>query len=161
MQIFVTHPEPYESAAALDDRRLNKMIVETAQILSTARRQLGDDSPILYKATHANHPCVKWAAHSYHNHVWLKSLFYWLCRVREDRGFGAHLTATKLGAELNIVNAKLFKRVHQTPFVNCTPHKEMDTLEAYRLLLNTKWDNDKLPPKWTQSASPFWRTTHG
>jgi len=62
MNIFVTDPSFYKSAIALDDRRLIKMILETAQLLSGAVRLKSVFVPsILYKLTHENHPCAIWA----------------------------------------------------------------------------------------------------
>lgn len=44
------------------DKHICKMIVEYAQILSTVIRTVySDDSSILYKSTHVNHPCTRWA----------------------------------------------------------------------------------------------------
>lgn len=70
MNIFATSPDPVESAMALDDRRLVKMILETAQLLSSAvlhKRAIKG----LYKPTHKNHPCGIWARKSRQNFEWL------------------------------------------------------------------------------------------
>ena len=61
MNIFVISQNPDECAQALDDLRLNKMILETAQLLSTAIRFHGYTGNLAYKATHINHPCSIWA----------------------------------------------------------------------------------------------------
>ena len=64
MQVFVPYPSPYECAGTLDDRRLNKQILECRQILKAIR---GESS------AWANHPCVKmyrdheqWLTHYMH-----------------------------------------------------------------------------------------------
>jgi len=61
MNIFVVSPDTMECAKALDDLRLNKMIIETAQLLSTAMRVQGYTGNDIYKSTHVNHPCAVWA----------------------------------------------------------------------------------------------------
>lgn len=82
------------------DKHAVKMIVEYAQLMSTAHRVLDgveyidassgrkikrwklDSSyeDILYKATHINHPSAIWARQSYDNYMWLRSLLYRLCK---------------------------------------------------------------------------------
>lgn len=72
MNIFVFDPDPAEAALYLDDVRRNKMILETAQLLSSAMHvnHLGNNYPI-YKPTHLGHPCAKWTAKSKGNFAWL------------------------------------------------------------------------------------------
>lgn len=82
------------------DRHVTKMIVEYAQLLSTAHRvldgveyidassgrkikrwKLGSSyEPILYKATHINHPSAIWVRQSYDNYRWLVSLLCQVCK---------------------------------------------------------------------------------
>ena len=62
MNIFITSFDSKEAASHLDDLRLNKMILETAQLLSSAYRHLFGDNELLYKDTHFNHPCAIWAS---------------------------------------------------------------------------------------------------
>lgn len=64
MQVFVPYPSPFDCASMLDDRRLNKQIIECRQILKAIR---GESS------AWANHPCVKmyrdheqWLTHYMH-----------------------------------------------------------------------------------------------
>ena len=79
------------------DRHVVKMILETAQLLSTAHRMLdgrmtlgktktgrnakrfilddGRDS-IVYQATHMNHPSAVWTRTSVENYLWLVEHFY-------------------------------------------------------------------------------------
>jgi hypothetical protein len=93
MNIFVVDQDTYKSAQALDDLRLNKMIVETAQILSTAmhlRGYAGIDR--IYKPTHQNHPCCVWARESSENYKWLLLYFCDLIEVRNNRTGKRHKT---------------------------------------------------------------------
>ena len=68
MNIFVTSNCPKLSAQALDNKRVVKMVLENAQLLSTA---IFINSDIiynrLYKPTHLKHLCTIWAAESLAN----------------------------------------------------------------------------------------------
>ena len=65
------------------DKHCVKMILEYAQLLSTAHRVLdGDDyadNNNLYKATHINHPSAVWVRNSRENYIWLHNLLTELC----------------------------------------------------------------------------------
>lgn len=75
MNIFVTHPNPSVAVQHLDNSRVNKMIIETAQILSTVNSLTGDDY-VPYKPTHRTHPCTIWACKTSTNYNWLIDYFY-------------------------------------------------------------------------------------
>ncbi len=79
MNIFYLSENPVEAAEAMVDRHVVKMILESAQLLSTAHRVLdGEDyklfdarESVLYKVTHVNHPSAKWCRESIENYNWL------------------------------------------------------------------------------------------
>ena len=73
--LFLTSKNPEVAASHLDNLRLNKMILETAQLLSSACRRLYRENENLYKDTHLNHPCAIWARKSEENYKWLLSYF--------------------------------------------------------------------------------------
>lgn len=99
MNIFQLSTCPIGSAHMMVDRHVVKMILESAQILSTAHRVLDgelyiDDSTgrkmkryrlpdsresVLYKATHVNHPSSIWARETNNNYNWLYVHFWALC----------------------------------------------------------------------------------
>ena len=59
-----------------NDKHCVKMILESAQLLSTAHHLLNDNPPEgLYKMTHKNHPSAIWARQSKNNYTWLFALF--------------------------------------------------------------------------------------
>jgi hypothetical protein len=67
-------PDPVGSAKDLDDKRIHKMALESAQILCTIIADRDPDFHAhhgLYKPTHANHPCTVWAGESLANFLWL------------------------------------------------------------------------------------------
>lgn len=75
MNIFSLHPNPYICATLHCDQHLNKMILESAQIVSSAYHlRKYPFSPYLYKPAYLHHPCVQWAAQSPHNIAFLITL---------------------------------------------------------------------------------------
>ena len=69
MNIFATRKDP--ERAALDLQEIHrKMILESAQLLSTAHVKLDGRQPG-YGATHANHPSAVWVRDSPDNYRWL------------------------------------------------------------------------------------------
>lgn len=67
MNIFILDLDPGKAAEYHCDKHVVKMVLETAQMLSTI-----SGGP--YKATHAAHPCTKWAAETNMNYRWLVRL---------------------------------------------------------------------------------------
>lgn len=92
MNIFFVDTDPRKAAQSLCDKHVVKMILESAQLLSTAHRVMDgvqyleggrkrwrlEDSrdELLYKATHWNHPCCLWIQESVENYNWLAEHFH-------------------------------------------------------------------------------------
>lgn len=164
-------PNP-ENARCLDDLRLNKMIVESVQLLSTVLSPMEDDR--LYKPTHANHPCTIWARESLGNAAWLVRYTRSLLTERSARGFTkVHKSGIVLDycqellVQLSVGSKDVLGVVfshsdftEMTPFVNCTTnHKHIaDVHEAYRAEMCLKWSTDKRAPKWTNQTTPSFYT---
>lgn len=75
MNIFVLSIRHHISATALVDKHVVKMILESAQLLSTAFVHVVPEDHRggvrFYKKTHENHPCSLWARERKVNFVWL------------------------------------------------------------------------------------------
>lgn len=92
MNIFYIDDDPVQAARWMVDKHVVKMILESAQLLSTAHRYLDGElitaqndngrnmkrwvlydnrEPVLYKATHINHPSAVWTRTSVENYLWL------------------------------------------------------------------------------------------
>lgn len=56
-----------KSAQSLDNLRVVKMILESAQLMCTAINVLEGEQITPYKSTHKNHPCSIWTRESYFN----------------------------------------------------------------------------------------------
>tara|TARA_B100000287_G_C20366959_1_gene676193 strand:+ start:212 stop:712 length:501 start_codon:yes stop_codon:yes gene_type:complete len=73
MNIFCLDEDPIKAVQMMCDKHIVKMILESAQLMSTAHRELDGDNANenLYKSTHKNHPSAKWVRESLWNYVWL------------------------------------------------------------------------------------------
>ena len=71
MNIFYLDNDPKRCAQQTCDKHVVKMIVESAQLLSTAHHVLDGDVDGLYKPTHKNHPSAIWCRTTDSNYVWL------------------------------------------------------------------------------------------
>lgn len=159
MNIFVTSPNPYLSAVYLDDKRVVKMTLESAQIICTTLHLKGLSAP--YKPTHIRHPVVLWAAVSPDNLSWLIRHHTALAQVYESIYKREHLSFCKVGRIYqNLINSENSK----TDFVNCTRRSELnidfteepDVHVAYRRYLNKRWKLDHVAPTWKGREKPIW-----
>lgn len=72
MNIFFLHEDPRTCAQYHYDKHVVKMVLETAQLLSTATYLISPDTPRdIYKPTHVGHPCTQWVKTSKENFLWL------------------------------------------------------------------------------------------
>lgn len=144
-----------ECAKALDDLRLNKMIIETAQLLSTAMRECGYTGNDIYKTSHKNHPCAVWARQTSENYKWLLLYMSDLVEERMNRTGKSHKSYQIFNTLCG--GPKLVPQGPLTPWPNCTPNKHItDIHDAYKVTMRDKWANDKRPPKWTKTGKPSW-----
>lgn len=154
MNIFMSSPCPRECAVALDDKRLVKMVLETAQLLATASKVWGFDPQ--YKITHLNHPCSCFARKNRSNFNWLVEHGLELSREYSNR-FGRGKTHAS-----EEVILKCFKAAYLLPVgalelcFNCSGYDTGDLFEDYKQCLRDKWRLDR-SPKWTGRKSPIWR----
>ena len=155
MQIFVTSNCPIKSAEALDDLRLNKMILESCQILSTSLWINKVKGP--YKKTHENHPIVLWTSRNYKNYLWVLDHFISLLEERRYRTGKSHKCRDHLYYLTSMRSKIPIKTEIREPFVNCSLYKDNpNVIKAYRDTLEYKWKNDKKNPNWTGKEAPTW-----
>jgi hypothetical protein len=163
MNIFATSPDPIKCAQALDDKRVVKMTLESAQIICTVLRMKKWPAP--YKPTHQTHPVVLWAAESELNLIWLVYHFKALSDEYTHRYGKVHKSWTTLTSRSPGSPAYVNWRdltLHQpVTFCNCSgqPHIP-DVFEAYRECLRDKWRNDIRRPAWTNRNPPSWAKTN-
>lgn len=126
----------HKSAQSLDNYRLPKMIVESAQILSTVINENPTKLNIpLYKTTHRNHPCVKWAETSFENFKSVLNHAFYMCEAYEKRFNKTHKTKEVLETMKNCRWKDLeFKRIDFTKPFLCMDevYRSEDVVESYR-----------------------------
>lgn len=117
MNIFVLNEDPKIAAQMHCDKHVPKMIVESAQMLSTAHRLLDGEEymapsksgkrmvkhyrlpkhdDVIYKAVHAKHPCTIWTMQSHNNYLWHYHLWRYLAEEFEYRFGKIHASWEKL-----------------------------------------------------------------
>jgi hypothetical protein len=176
MNIFYLDHDPTLCAQYHGDKHVVKMILETAQLLSSAHRVLdGVETQVvsknnrkiktfilgdqimednLYKMTHKNHPCAIWARESSGNYNWLASLLLALLEEYKYRYGKDHLVSTKLD-----YLKKLPKLIVDGPFTKpatAMPDeyiKPNNSLESYR----EYYRKGKIPMhSWKGRNKPEW-----
>lgn len=159
MNIFATSKCPKKCAEYLDDKRVVKMCLETAQLLSTALRINGYEGDDVYKATHVNHPCTIWVAATRMNYLWTVQHLQALCSEYTKRYGKTHKCEDMIIRLL--AKAQYVPAGAQLPFANCAANASLgisyksmaDTTRAYQLYLNDRWEHDKRTPTWNGKAA--------
>lgn len=152
MNIFYLHESPVVSAKAMTNKHVVKMILESAQLLSTAhlvidgvsvdgksktgRKNLQfvhPKSEILYKATHRNHPSAVWARETSKNYEWLYEHFLALCSEYTKRYGREHLSYTKLKDHLDLPPKNIrISGITKMPQAMPVVYHDICSVQAYR-----------------------------
>jgi hypothetical protein len=152
VNIFVTSPDQRACALALDDLRLNKMIVESCQILCTALHLSGRGSPELYKPAYIRHPVVLWTARDARHYAWLVRHLEALFEERAFRFGSLEHHSLRL---LPFLTQYVENLMVPSDFVNCTPYKDVPSVHlAYQMTLRDKWRQDRRSPTWSKRGPP-------
>lgn len=167
MNIFITSNCPVESAQYLDTKRVIKMILETAQILSTSiiktfpelieikDKEYFYKGQKIYRPYNPNMEVCKWARLSQENYTWVLIHFEELINQYNIRRGKVHKSSELLPIFTEFLFK--FKSSKLTPFINYTKNQAQGvdftqvypTTLAYKMYLDVRWKNDKIPPKWT------------
>ena len=150
---------PQESAELHCDKHVCKMMIEYAQMLSTAHRVLDGDEVIsesLYKVAHKNHPCTIWTRTNRSNYLWLFRLWKNLSMEYTIRYGKFHASWTKLNSYLEVTPKNIPDIEWREP-PQCMPDycKDEDVVKAYRnyyILEKNKF------AVWKYSVEPDWYT---
>jgi hypothetical protein len=182
MNIFILDKDPVVSAQLQCDKHVVKMIVESAQMLSTAHRMLDgymETRPSksgkrmvkyyvhkdpyleenLYKAVHHYHPCTVWTCETNSNYNWHYKHFVALCDEYTYRYGKVHATDTKLRTLLkrppvmtNYSNDRTPFRLAMADYPECIALG--DPIQAYQAFYQTK--QDRFTMAWTKRDIPEW-----
>ena len=133
MNLFVLDESPQLAAVQHCDKHVVKMVTETAQMLSTARVQMGLEAP--YRPTHKNHPCTLWCGMSSENYFWAWNLGYALGVEYTHRYGKVHKAWLKFSeGHLDLPDDITFPQEGLTPFAQAMPdeYKHENAVQAYR-----------------------------
>ena len=182
MNIFYIHEDPTTCAQQHVDKHVVKMILEYAQLLSTAHRVLDgteyigksksgrkakryllpdDREQHLYLASHFNHPSGKWVRHSLSNYQWLFKLWIELMREYHYR-YGKVHTSMRLASHLRFPPTNIPQNEFSPPWRAMPDQYKIDrsvtdyTIKSYRAYYNGAKTHMF---KWKNRPVPEWINT--
>ena len=182
MNIFYLDHNVHKCAEMHNDKHTVKMILEYAQLLSTAHRVLdGEQTPwfttaagrkkrewmlyddrqnILYAATHLNHPSAVWVRQSTENYLWLSNLLVALCEEYTHR-YGKTHKVERDGlcfVLLKNVPANIGNKGWSEPTPAMPDEVKIpgDSIASYR---NYYINNKSHLAKWKKRSIPQWYST--
>ena len=159
MNIFVTSPNPKESAKVLPDKHIVKMPLECCQMLSiVASEKWGhgygslpkaDGTPYATeKGAFRNHPCTVWANETQANARWLIRHGLALCEEYSNRYSKIHSCLHTLAYANKLFPLDPANKTKLTPFARAMPEEykfdtSIDTFTAYKKYIASKpWVKD-------------------
>jgi len=178
MNIFYLHPKPQICAEMHNNKHCVKMILEYAQLLSTAHRvldgiqviglsqsgrkqtryELSDNRDgVLYSATHINHPSAIWVRKTHQNYIWLSDLLEELCMEYTYRYEKVH--KVERDGLLKVLRTNIPANIPIGPFTEPTPAMPDDvkvagnSLASYRNYYNK---NKTHLADWKKRPVPQW-----
>lgn len=180
MNLFILDEDPVESAILQCDKHVVKMIVESAQMLSTAHRMLDGNETrrpsksgktmvkywilpdnredTFYKAVHMYHPCTIWTMQSDKNYNWHYTHFVALCDEYKYRYGKIHGTDALLRNDLETLpkNIPIGSLTPQPLAMKSNPEcmDTNDIVGSYRAFYQTKQSRFKMA--WTKRKTPEW-----
>jgi len=179
MNIFYLHHDTKKCAELHNDKHVVKMILEYAQLLSTAHRFI-DGVPsidrgtrtgrqrtsyilsdsrdaVLYRATHINHPSAIWVRHSYENYEWLYKLFIAVLNEYTYR-YGRIHSTQRLAAALYTPPTNIPKGVGFTEPTPAMPDEYKVSGNSVRSYINYYVGAKKHLASWKKRQTPEWFT---
>ena len=175
MNIFYLHHEPKICAQQHVDKHCVKMILEYAQLLSTAHRVLDgtivtghsatgrkktsyvlhdERDSVLYSATHINHPSAVWVRQNQQNYFWLFGLFQELMAEYTYRYGKVHATSRLYDALYHYPkNIPLGIFTEPTPAMPDEYKVAGDSIQSYHNYYN---GDKKRMFSWKKRETPSW-----
>ena len=178
MNIFYLDHDVNTCAEMHNDKHVVKMILEYAQLLSTAHRVLDGVitegvSPtgrkrksyvlsdarenILYSATHINHPSAIWVRKTHQNYMWLAELLEMLCGEYTHRYEKTH--KVERDGLMQLLKNEFPRNIPLGPFTQPTPAMPDevkiagDSIKSYR---NYYINNKAHLASWKNRSTPGW-----
>ena len=174
MNIFYLDPDPSTCAKMHLDKHVVKMIIEYAQLMSTAHRVLDGEQytdktannrniqrwrmkdelseHTLYKASHVNHPSAIWVRQSKENYRWLYRMWFYLLQEYTYR-YGKKHACEKLMSALYLDPMNIPKGIFTEPTLAMpdtykVPNDAIKSYQNYYIHDKSrfaKWKNREIP----------------
>lgn len=180
MNLFILDKNPVKAAQLQCNKHVVKMIVESAQMLSTAHRMLDgklekrpsksgkrmskywvlpdERENTFYKAVHMHHPCTVWTMQSNNNYNWHYVHFTALCDEYRYRYGKIHSTDKLLRDSLRNLptNIPVGYLTPQPLAMKSNPECIFpdDIVKSYRAFYQTK--QHRFNMEWTKRDVPEW-----
>ena len=181
MNIFYLHSDPKLCAEWAVDSHCVKMILESAQLLSTAHRLLDGVQYIdassgrkikrwrlsdsreqsLYSATHINHPCAIWVRANQNNYAWAWSYLKEHCdeythrygKIHKVEASGLLQTLDTIPDNITMTDYRTFAPSAKDPkyIISEDPIKNYRNYYKYGKAHLHKWKNREAP-QWLKEA---------
>ena len=156
MNIFFLDKTPEKSAEMLCDKHVPKMLLESAQMLSTAVQNYMGRIEELYKPAYPNHPMTKWVGSTFSNFQWTLENAVYISDEYTKRFKKLHKSSRILNV---IYDNQYYKDIPDERFTEppqCMPdeYKDKDYVTAYRRYYNNdkkyfaKWEKGRSCPEW-------------
>ena len=181
MNIFVLDEDPVQAARYLDDVRLPKMCVESAQMMAASLRRHGatdEQMPLTkpkwinaldgtdtmwfvqtpYLGGYKHHPCTVWAGDSRANFVWLALHAIEQCKEYTRRFGKEHACYGPINHMARMWKTAKFEENYMTPFAQAMPDEykdDDDVVKAYRSYYKSK-EYSKGGVKYIRADVPTW-----
>ena len=158
MNIFYLDSCPRAAAVQQCDKHVVKMILESAQMLSTAHHE-HNSSRAVYKTTHKNHPSTVWTRESVKHYNWLYAHMKALSEEYTHRYGRVHLTWQKCQEALREPPEAMPDLEWREP-PQCMPDecKRASAVDGYRVYYRVK--SDTIDMRWTNATKHFFEEEH-
>ena len=176
MNVFALHTDPVIAAQMHADKHVVKMIIEYAQLMSTAHRVLdgslyqdktsngrsikrwslpnGVLESVVYKASHVNHPSGIWCRKTSENYQYLYTMWKELCAEYTHRYGNFQMFLQKLESILSVTPVNIpHGELTELPQAMPDDAKLPNVVEAYR---NYYRVYKRGFARWTKRETPEW-----
>ena len=156
MNIFFLDKTPEKSAQYLCDKHIPKMLLESAQMLSTAIQRHTGELDYLYKSAYPKHPMTIWVGDNRDNFTW--ALYNAFC-INNEYEYRFKKNHKSYKVIKNIIDFELMAHIPDGDFTDppqCMPdeYKDNDYVTAYRNFYKgekeyfAKWEKGRQQPEW-------------
>ena len=175
MNIFYLDRDPERAAQYHCDKHVVKMILESAQLLSTAHRVLdgvmvggksktgrnvkrwslnNEFDSVYYAASHVNHPSAVWVRDAPDHYIWLHNLFQFLLEEYTFRYGKIHKCQGLLKPLRRFPENQPYASFEEPP--QCMPDDSKNPLSSVIAYRNYYFNHKARFAKWSVRPTPSW-----